>query len=728
MIGLVVTTGVVVAVVSLGVMTFFADKVHTYIYFFHAMCVSIIIWTLANFLLNNPAALALDSHELTRINEVAFAAGYGILLSALLFTYYFPTRKRVASSEVIGVILLASLTLVSSFFESVVGGVDLTIDGAQYDVGEWVWIYIIGFTITLALIYRNLTRASGEAETARQKNQKKFILLGFAASAGAGLILNLVIPVVTGEWQTTEIGPLVVLAMVSIVAYTIVKHGLFDVKMTVVRGSGYGLTLLVLALLYYLVAYTISHVIFGNNMRELDTVQAVNMALALLLAFLFQPVRHFFDKITDRLFYRDTYDTDDFYTRINNALSMHLSLRGLLRKIAGILVENMKANSAFFFVATEDNQYVVAGSARYPKVSPPDLRAIQQYYQRGGHRMSVYQLLDAQHPLIHIMNLHNISVIVPLRRSSGLVGFLALGNRHNGQYDSRDLRVLTTIAGEIVVAIENALSVLEVRELNTTLQQRVREATKELRESNNQLRHLDEVKDEFLSIASHQLRTPLTSVKGYISLVLDGDAGKINDQQRHLLEEAFTSSQRMVHLIEDFLNMSRLQTGRFVIDRHESDVVQMISDEVSHLANTAKARNLTLSFKKKGALPTSMNVDESKLRQVVMNFIDNAMYYSDPGDDISISVERQDEYLVFRVVDSGIGVPEEAQKHLFGKFYRAGNARNRRPDGTGVGLYLAKKVVTEHGGEIIFSSVENQGSTFGFKLPVREALSEDSAK
>jgi signal transduction histidine kinase len=269
----------------------------------------------------------------------------------------------------------------------------------------------------------------------------------------------------------------------------------------------------------------------------------------------------------------------------------------------------------------------------------------------------------------------------------------------------------------------------QVRELNATLQQRIDVATKELRSSNAQLKHIDNVKDEFMSMASHQLRTPLTSVKGYLSMVLEGDAGDITWKQRKLLMEAFKSSERMVGLIADFLNISRLQTGKFVIDKTSFDFGSIVRQEVQDLEMIASSHDIKLSLKMdKMKLPVL--ADESKVRQVIMNLVDNAVYYSKPNSVIKILVERSGSAgVAFTVTDTGIGVPVSEQKHLFHKFYRAQNARQQRPDGTGVGLYLARRVVTAHGGAIIFKSTEGKGSTFGFKMPLdKKALAELAKK
>jgi len=316
---------------------------------------------------------------------------------------------------------------------------------------------------------------------------------------------------------------------------------------------------------------------------------------------------------------------------------------------------------------------------------------------------------------------HKVAVLMPLMSADVVLGYLALGEQRSSGYTNRDIKVLGTISDELIIAIQNALSVQEVKDINIHLQQRIDAATEELRTSNAQLRHLDVTKDEFLSMASHQLRTPLTSVKGYISMVLEGDAGKISDMQKHLLNEAFTSSERMVHLIHDFLNVSRLQTGKFMLEQHPFDLGRLVKEEVDSLRRTAESRSMKLKFVNKiGEL--TLNIDENKIRQVVMNFIDNALYYSYENTTITIELEQNEDNVELRVIDTGIGVPKSEQAQLFSKFYRASNARKQRPDGTGVGLFLAKKVITSHGGDVLFESVEGKGSTFGFTLPVEKLI------
>lgn len=252
------------------------------------------------------------------------------------------------------------------------------------------------------------------------------------------------------------------------------------------------------------------------------------------------------------------------------------------------------------------------------------------------------------------------------------------------------------------------------------LQKQIDAATAELRKANIELQRLDDGKDEFVSMASHQLRTPLTSIKGYLSMVLEGDAGELNREQRKLLEEAFTSSERMVRLIGDFLNVSRLQNGKFTIDRSaQVNLADLVEQEIDNVDEIAKSRGIGIAYHKPAGFPV-LYLDEDKMRQVVMNYLDNAVYYSPESKTITVRLYKNEGTVVLEVIDRGMGVPKGVQKRLFTKFFRAKNAQKQRPDGTGIGLYLAKMVITGHGGRIIFESTEGKGSMFGFRLPIKK--------
>lgn len=296
------------------------------------------------------------------------------------------------------------------------------------------------------------------------------------------------------------------------------------------------------------------------------------------------------------------------------------------------------------------------------------------------------------------------------------------------------LRARETLVGVILVGLEEPMPRIDDIELierlgeavgialdNKLLYEENRLVLSQLKENNEKLKALDEAKDEFVSMASHQLRTPLTSMKGYVSMVLEGDTGEITDIQRSMLKQAFDSSQRMVYLISDLLNVSRLRTGKFTITDSPTYLPDVIEGEVKQLTETATARKLKITFDKPDNFPT-LKLDETKIRQVVMNFLDNAIYYTPAGGTITVRLIATDKSVEYTVTDTGLGVPEEDRKHLFSKFYRAQNARTMRPDGTGLGLFMAQKIIIAQGGSIVFSSTEGKGSTFGFNFPLAKVF------
>jgi signal transduction histidine kinase len=293
--------------------------------------------------------------------------------------------------------------------------------------------------------------------------------------------------------------------------------------------------------------------------------------------------------------------------------------------------------------------------------------------------------------------------VVKLMARRRLVGLLVVGFSNSlTELSPTDTKLLDRLSESIGVALDNKLLFEENQHV-----------LKQLKDTNAKLRELDETKDDFISMASHQLRTPLTSVKGYISMVLEGDAGKVTHMQREMLGQAFFSSQRMVYLIADLLNVSRLKTGKFIIEPTPVNLGEMVEQELGQLEETAASRSLTLSYDKPKQFPLLM-LDETKIRQVIMNFVDNAIYYTPAKGHIEVHLRDNKSTIELRVTDDGIGVPKSEQPHLFTKFYRAGNARKARPDGTGLGLFMAKKVIVAQGGSLIFESNEGKGSTFGF--------------
>jgi signal transduction histidine kinase len=650
----------------------------------------------------------------TFLMRFAYALGVLALGVFYYFSLKFPFPKK--SNRSVTIILLSiivAFSFLTNYTDLVVSSTTSVDWGVMVNEGRMVFLYYVVLLILLFMGFVNIiTKYSNSTKS--EKTKIKFLLLGMGIFAIAQIIFTIVLPAI-GIGQYYYFGDYSMIIFSSLAAYAIVKHHLFDVRLAIVRSVTYTLVLITLAAIYLAIAFALS-MIFDRNLNSPEqTVSGV--AISMVLAFAFQPIKRFFDKTTNKFFYKDNYDASDFFARLNKTLSVTTDMRNLLERTAYEIGHTLKSEQAFFFINTADEHHISAGTPNHKQLPKADAVQLESAQDMKNSSVIIASMLNTDDPVRRLMLSHRIELILPLIQSNAVIGYLCLGDHLTSGYTNRDIKALATISNELIIAIQNALAVEEIRELNATLQQRIANATKELRASNTILRQLDKVKDEFVSMASHQLRTPLTSVKGYLSMVLEGDVGKITDPQRKFLNEAFMSSERMVHLINDFLNVSRLQTGKFVIDKVPTDLSKIVEQEINSLKPNALARKLKYVYKPPKKFPI-LNIDEGKIRQVIMNFADNALYYSHEDSSIEIGLSIDNNEVLFTVKDTGIGVPVSEQAHLFTKFYRASNARKQRPDGTGVGLFLAKKVVEAHGGKVIFESVEGEGSTFGFRLPI----------
>lgn len=531
---------------------------------------------------------------------------------------------------------------------------------------------------------------------------------------------NLVGAILLAEFEWSQVlTPLSMATMTGVIYVAIFKHKLFDIRLLVARAVAYTLLLSTIVGLYSLVVFGIANRVLGTE--SVFAQQVVPIVAAIFLVFTAPYFKRLFDRITNKFFYQDAYDPQALLDDLNKVLIGNIELTILLRQATGVIQEHLKSQTCSVVVreAGEATLRAVGTSPQHP--SAVDMLVIRRGLHKLGQKIVVTDDLGQHYSkLKHALTANNISVIVPLssvyKSDEEALAYLMLGPKQSGNiYSKQDYRIIEIIADEMVIAIQNALRFEEIQGFAATLQQKVDEATAKLKRTNDKLKEMDETKDEFISMASHQLRTPLTSVKGYLSMVLEGDMGKVNPKQEKLLDQAFISSQRMVYLIADLLNVSRLKTGKFVIMSAPANLADIVEGELNQLNEVAKGKKVKIVYKKPKNFP-SLLLDETKIRQVVMNFADNAIYYTQAGGRVEIEVKEDKNNIYFTVKDNGLGIPKEEQKNLFTKFYRASNARKVRPDGTGLGLFMAKRVVAAQGGSILFESTEGKGSIFGFSF------------
>lgn len=683
---------------------------------FFILNATVSLWLIILFAADTTAEPALA----TWLVRTAVAVSNIFALIFVIFSFNFPYEKSAKRLNLF-ILSLPSLALFFiSFTSLMVPSVEITESGAQLtEVTVPYSIYSLTLVFYFLLGGYFLIRNRKKANLL-QKQQINLVLLGVMTAFVINLLTGYILTVLDAQENSNLVGSFSLFIFAVITAYAIVKHKLFDIRPIVARSFAYLLLVGTLAIIFAGSLFAMTSLFFDDQTLTTGT-KAVYVLIALLLAFLLQPLKRFFNKFTNRLFYRDAYDPQDMLNRLNTSLVTATGLDALIKKSSSIILHTLNAEFCTFAIREAQGQSVRLSS----KANNIDHKIIMEIVQATSHIPKKIILADelqqSKHKLFDKLQSSRVSVFIKLRGTSeGHLqnpGYILLGQKKSGGlYSEQDIRVLEIIADELVIAIQNALRFEEIQQFNVTLQQKVEEATKQLRNANQRLKELDQTKDEFISMASHQLRTPLTTIKGYLSMVLEGDVGPVTKSEKKMIQQAFDSAERMVFLIADLLNVSRLQSGKFVIDNKPTDLAKMVKTEVEQLKDTAAHHNLTLTCKVPDKMPL-LSLDETKIRQVVMNFLDNAIYYTPAGGSISVELELTSESVRYTVTDTGLGVPKAEQHHLFSKFYRAGNARKMRPDGTGLGLFMARKVVVAQGGSVIFKSTEGKGSTFGFSFP-----------
>lgn len=238
---------------------------------------------------------------------------------------------------------------------------------------------------------------------------------------------------------------------------------------------------------------------------------------------------------------------------------------------------------------------------------------------------------------------------------------------------------------------------------------------------------IDRAKTEFVSLASHQLRTPLSAINWYSEMLLAGDAGKLSKTQNQYLKEIYAGNQRMVDLVNALLNISRIDLGTFAVDPEPIDFCAVGESVLAELKPQIAAKKMAVESECQPGLPL-VNADPKLIRIVFQNLLTNALKYTPEKGKIGLSVGKDAKNILIKVSDTGYGIPESSKSKIFTKLYRADNIREHETEGTGLGLYMVKAIVEESQGKVWFDSKENKGSIFYVTLPLAGMKKKEGAK
>ncbi|MEK7519579.1 MAG: ATP-binding protein [Patescibacteria group bacterium] len=231
-------------------------------------------------------------------------------------------------------------------------------------------------------------------------------------------------------------------------------------------------------------------------------------------------------------------------------------------------------------------------------------------------------------------------------------------------------------------------------------------------------RLVERMKTEFVALTAHQLRTPLSAIKWTIRMLLDGDLGRITKNQKEFLEKTYKSNEKMIALINDLLNVTRIEEGRYIYKPILADFLEIVHEVVRSSKGAMQRRGISFKINlPKEKLP-EVFVDKEKIKLVIENLLDNAIKYTKPNGKVALSVKNSIKELEFDVQDTGVGIPKDQQERVFTKFFRGANVMRLETEGYGLGLFISKNIIEAHGGKIWFESQEGNGAKFSFVLPI----------
>ena len=419
--------------------------------------------------------------------------------------------------------------------------------------------------------------------------------------------------------------------------------------------------------------------------------------------------------------------------RTGAAIISTLDIDKLLNAVLQLLMDNL--NYHRMLVMLYDPHRQVAYGARLSGVSPEveqagrlleipvdddgSIQAELLLRGRGVFIENVESVADRLYPpLVAIAREHGVSCFVaaPLKSSQRIMGFIA-ADRGDDPCRQEDLDLVMTIATQIAVAIDNAQAYQALEDLTQTLEHRVQDRTRELQTANKKLQELDRLKSVFVSIVSHELRTPMTSIKGYIENMLDGLTGALSDRQAHYLGRVKYNVERLTRMINDLLDLSRIEAGRVELALAPLSIAEVVSEIVDSLQPIGQAKCILIQRRHQGG-PVRISADRDKLHQILTNLIQNAAKFTASGGQIRVETKSMEGGVVqFCVSDTGCGISPQEQAKIFERFYR-GETIQVDQRGAGLGLAITKSLVEMHGGRIWVESILGQGSRFYFTMPI----------
>ena len=555
---------------------------------------------------------------------------------------------------------------------------------------------------TIWILWKKQKEESGTIKT-----QVRYMLLGISFTFSLATITTFVFTIILKNTSLVVLGPTYTLILVGVLAYAIVRDKFLDIGLVVARTASYAVFSAIIVLLYIFTITQLAPYFQSSNDNLLN---GIFLLIALILV---PPLKNIIEKLTDKLFYKASYSPEKLLTEISTMTNSTLELEDLTRKFLETILNGIKITRGSILVISNGKLYYESKKG-YPS-QQLDYKTICHLLNLS-HKKSVYFDEIEEGSIKNILRKENISFLSPLFVKKELEAILILGEKSSGEvYSIQDQAILKISSPQLAISIKNAKSYSQIQQFNITLKDEIKTATQKLRKANSHLRHLDKLKDEFVYIATHELKNPVTAMRGYLSMIHEGFFGNPPEKMREALTQLEASNEQLVELVNDLLEIARTESKTLTIKTNPLNLVEIINEVSSNLKPSFDQKKLKFKHLCKESEITVL-ADPGKLKEVIVNLLSNAVKYSESGT-ISVSHVISDNQVITHISDEGFGISPDDQKKLFTRFFRAEEASIKGIPGTGLGLFIVKQLVEKMGGKIWFTSKINQGTTFTFTLP-----------
>ena len=406
---------------------------------------------------------------------------------------------------------------------------------------------------------------------------------------------------------------------------------------------------------------------------------------------------------------------------VGRRVSSELALGDLLNAIVNAVHEAFDYPSVMLLLVDKERQELALQSIAgdYADVFPSDLHVsigegMTGYAALTGETQISGNVRTDHHYFRKWEEETNSELSVPIRSGSEIIGVLDMQSDKFDAFDQLDVSAMETLSTQIAIAIENARLFEEVEAARGELQQRA----KALEEANARLQELDQLKSQFLASMSHELRTPLSSILGFSEVLIDGLVGEISEEQEELVGIIHSSGRHLLTLINDILDLSKIEAGRMNLDLVSFDVTKLLLEVKGTIAPLLEDKSQVLHLEITDDLP-DLNADRTRVKQVLLNLLSNANKFTPSSGEITLSCCMSDSAtMLFSVTDTGSGIKTEDQGIIFEEFRQVNGSETDQMSGTGLGLAISSRLVEMHGGRIWVESEYGHGATFSFLLPI----------